>query len=223
VNTASIERSLTRLFIIYSRKNALPREGAGAIDGSSDLLQLLGAYPALLRALVRAERIGKRRWTLFFSDGGSILLPAEDAGAALARAVVVASRLCERAPAIDVRTHHTFIGAAPKVRAGERAARQCVPQAPSRAHTTRPGPPAANVGARGFFDAGQFPHCKIARAFSRAAVSRALRQACAQARGLADMRPQRAKRFCGRDCGGVRVDRRVDTIERDAKTLGKSS
>jgi len=117
-------------------------EGANAV--AADLLQLLGAYPVLLHALTRAERVGARRWTLLFADGGTILLPAEDAGAALARAVAVASRLRERASAIDVRTHRTLIGAAPRAGAGDRSAERA-----RRGERPAPGSgPSARANAR---------------------------------------------------------------------------
>jgi cell division protein FtsQ len=82
----------------------LPRvAGEGAAAAAAELLVLIAAHPALLHELTLAERVGERRWTLWLADGGSILLPADGAAAALARAQAIASQLAGRPISIDVR------------------------------------------------------------------------------------------------------------------------
>jgi cell division protein FtsQ len=97
----------------------LPRvAGEGAAVAAAELLTLLGAYPSLAQQLAVAERVGERRWTLWLSDGGGILLPAEGAEDALARAVAIANRLPGRPLGIDVRTSRTLISVTPRPQVG---------------------------------------------------------------------------------------------------------
>jgi cell division protein FtsQ len=93
----------------------LPRiSGEGAAEAAADLLRVLAAYPAVLRELALAERVGERRWTLWLADGGSILLPATGETAALARAVAIRGALAWRAIAIDLRVaNRPLIAGAP--------------------------------------------------------------------------------------------------------------
>ena len=93
----------------------LPRmSGEGAAEAAADLLRVLAAYPAVLKELALAERVGERRWTLWLADGGSILLPATGETAALVRAVAIRGALAWRAIAIDLRVaNRPLIAGAP--------------------------------------------------------------------------------------------------------------
>jgi cell division protein FtsQ len=83
----------------------LPRvTGDGAAAATGELLLLLSHHPALRGELALAERVGERRWTLWLAGGGSILLPAADADAALDRAAAIADALAGHALRIDLRT-----------------------------------------------------------------------------------------------------------------------
>ena len=86
--------------------SALPlphMSGQGAPAAVAELIDLSASYPALFGELRLAERVGERRWTLWLADGGSILLPAQGAAAALARAIGLRGLLAGRATAIDLR------------------------------------------------------------------------------------------------------------------------
>ncbi len=90
--------------------------GLGADVEAPDLLKILAAHPEIARRLDRAERVSGRRWTLHLMNGTQVLLPADDASAALARAATgrPGTRPIDRAGAIvDVRSPaRMFIGAA---------------------------------------------------------------------------------------------------------------
>ncbi len=123
----------------------LPRvAGEGAAAAASELLALLGAYPSLEQQMAVAERVGERRWTLWLSDGGGILLPAEAAEEALARAVAIASRLPGRPLTIDVRTSRTLIGVASRPLVGGVSSPGGA-EAAVRGATPRAGPSSAGV------------------------------------------------------------------------------
>ena len=98
-----------------NRVPPLPRiSGEGAAEAAAGLLRVLAAYPAVLRELALAERVGERRWTLWLADGGSILLPATGETAALVRAVAIRGALAWRAIAIDLRVaNRPLIAGAP--------------------------------------------------------------------------------------------------------------
>jgi cell division protein FtsQ len=82
----------------------LPRvTGDGAAAATGELLLLLSHHPALRGELALAERVGERRWTLWLAGGGSILLPAADADAALDTAAIIADALAGRSLRIDLR------------------------------------------------------------------------------------------------------------------------
>ncbi|MFN7264042.1 MAG: cell division protein FtsQ/DivIB [Phenylobacterium sp.] len=59
--------------------------GAGANVGAADLLFELSRRPAVLSQVEALVRVDQRRWDLRLKSGGLILLPAEDAAAALRR------------------------------------------------------------------------------------------------------------------------------------------
>jgi cell division protein FtsQ len=123
----------------------LPRvAGEGAAAAAAELLALLRAYPSLEQQMAVAERVGERRWTLWLSDGGGILLPAEAAGEALARAVAIASRLPGRPITIDVRTSRTLIGVASRPQVGGVGSPGGA-EAAARGATRRAGQSAASI------------------------------------------------------------------------------
>jgi cell division protein FtsQ len=99
---------------------SLPRlTGGGAPAAAGELLLLLSRHPGLARELALAERVGDRRWTLWLTGGGSILLPAADPATALDAASTIAGAVAGRPLRIDLRAAgRALIGAAPARGAG---------------------------------------------------------------------------------------------------------
>ncbi len=66
--------------------NALPLVvGDGANSAAAAILPLVQAYPRLAARVGALVRVDDRRWDVRLKDGGVILLPANDEGAAIAR------------------------------------------------------------------------------------------------------------------------------------------
>jgi cell division protein FtsQ len=90
--------------------------GLGADTEAPELLKFLAEHPEIARRLDRAERVSGRRWTLHLMNGTQVLLPADNASAALARASTGRSgtRPIDRAAAIvDLRSPtRIIVGAA---------------------------------------------------------------------------------------------------------------
>lgn len=86
---------------------ALPRfTGAGANLAAAALWSTLDRHPALKGRVLRAERIGARRWTLVLNGGVHVHLPADGEATALARLAAepqLATRLDGPAGVIDLR------------------------------------------------------------------------------------------------------------------------
>ncbi len=83
-----IDRSGTAMSNIPAAKlTTLPLvSGEGAALAAEELINQLEATPDIMLQLRAAARIGNRRWTLYLDNGVTILLPEENAGAALALA-----------------------------------------------------------------------------------------------------------------------------------------
>lgn len=59
--------------------------GAGAPAAAAELMEALGAHPALLSRMVAAVRVGERRWNLRMNNGADVMLPEGAEGPALAK------------------------------------------------------------------------------------------------------------------------------------------
>lgn len=92
---------------------ALPLiSGEGAALDAATLITAFASQSGLKGRLVRAERVGERRWTLHLKGGTEVHLPADDAGAALARLEHLQreGRLLDRGIAvIDLRRPHQLV------------------------------------------------------------------------------------------------------------------
>ena len=68
-----------------SKLTGLPLvSGEGAQVAAVDLINQLEATPDIMLQMRAAARVSDRRWTLYLDNGVTILLPEENAGAALA-------------------------------------------------------------------------------------------------------------------------------------------
>ena len=86
--------------------------GEGAALDASVLITAFASHATLKGRLVRAERVGARRWTLHLKGGTEVLLPAEGAVEALVRLDQLQreQRLLERGIAvIDLRRPHQLV------------------------------------------------------------------------------------------------------------------
>lgn len=92
---------------------ALPLiSGEGAALDAATLIAAYASLTGLEGRLVRAERVGGRRWTLHLKGGTEVMLPADDTGAALARLEQLQreGRLRDRTIAvIDLRRPHQLV------------------------------------------------------------------------------------------------------------------
>ncbi len=86
----------------------LPRiAGDGANETAAQLMTALGRYPALKSKVIRARRLGDRRWTLDLASGSQIHLPSDGEVSALARLASepqLAAQLDNGAQIIDLRS-----------------------------------------------------------------------------------------------------------------------
>jgi cell division protein FtsQ len=101
----------------------LPRiSGEAASDAAAELIAALRRYPEIAGKVDVADRIGKRRWTLRFTSGAIVQLPADGEAAAIDRLADLQIRqhvLDGRPLHVDLRlAHRTVVRATPDATGG---------------------------------------------------------------------------------------------------------
>lgn len=95
----------------------LPRiAGDGANETAAQLLTALARYPAIKSKVVRARRLGDRRWTLDLARGGQLHLPSDGEVSALARLAAeprLAALVDEPGQIVDLRSQSKIAVRAP--------------------------------------------------------------------------------------------------------------